>query len=189
LICACSAGERPARLVTARATHPYLLHHGEPRVNPAYYRPGGPLEVDQGTHILSLTFRGRPDLHHLRRQVRTAAADAGLNPSRTETWVIAVHEAAVIVSEAAAPDDLEPCELDIWLGEAALTAELRGPRRSAAATADPPAEEDPPATGAVDPLAAVRLFCGDATSFTDRDSRVVRLLASRHPEHDAVPHQ
>jgi hypothetical protein len=178
LICACSTRERSPRLITARATHPYLVHQGVAHINSAYRVPDTPLEVDQGEHVLGLTFRGQPELHHVRGQVRAVAAAVGLAAARTDAWVGAVHEAAVIVSEAAAPDDVLPCELDMWAAPPTITAEVRGPAARGGPSEPGNGTVAAPSTDTPDPLVGVRLFCQEATELIDGDSRIVRLLST-----------
>lgn len=179
LICAYSTRDRFPRLITARATHPYLTYQGVPRSNSAYRAPGAALEVDRGDHVLGLTFRGRPELHHVRAQVRAAAATAGLTAAHIDAWVTAVHEAAVIVSEAAAPDDVESCELDMWAAQSTVSAEVRGPT-TPGGPPDPGQSPLPgPQDSAPDPLVGVKLFCHEVTELVDGDSRIVRLLSRR----------
>ena len=181
LICACSTGERSPRKITARATHPQLLNEGVPRPNSSYRRPGAAVEVGRGDHVLGVTFRGQPELHHVRSQARAGAAAVGLSTAHAEAWVSAVHEAAVIASENAQPDDLESCEFDMWAAGATITAELRGPRQrngppeTNALETGPDPGHPAASTGCPDPLAGVRLFCHEAGRVIDGNSLIVRL--------------
>jgi hypothetical protein len=184
VVCACSTAERSTRQATARAAHPRMLRGGVASDNEIYRRPGLSLEVRAGVHALGLTFRARADLPYIREHVAAVARAAGLSREDGQACVMAVHEAALIVTGDHVPSfdvGSEPCELDLWAADGAVTAELRGPV--------PPGAPDVPDVPRIprddrrrpDPLDYVRLFCQDAERVETAGTRVVRLLATRRP--------
>ncbi|MCD2192050.1 hypothetical protein LQ327_01420 [Actinomycetospora endophytica] len=174
LICACSTTAASTRLATAHGVHPRLLVDGIVRDNAAYRPADAVVQAGSGTPILGLTFRGPADLHHIRGHVRAVVSAAGLDDAAVDAHVVAVHEAALIVANRLPdrPGAPEPCELDMWATDTAITAEIRAPRSAEIAASSPPPEG----------LEYVRLFCWHAASFDAAGTYGVRVLTRRsHP--------
>ena len=174
LICACATTAASTRLATAHDAHPRLLVDGVIRDNHGYLRADAALGPGVGTPILGLTFRGAADLQHVRGHVRSVSSAAGLDDDVVDAYVVAVHEAALVVADRqpGRPSTPGPYELDMWATDAAITAEIRGPRSSPTQTAPSPGV-----------LEYVRLFCGHAVGFETDESYGVRLFTRRGSTH------
>jgi hypothetical protein len=132
LLCAWATGLDRELDVMVRRSHP-LLHvegqvwpssdYDDPAAIVASYTP--PVLVGLGPPDAGVAFTELTDLPRVRRAAADVAARAGLGGERADSFLLAVNEAAKVTLLRAGAGGA--CRLDLWVGPATLTADVRGP--------------------------------------------------------------